>query len=158
MTVGRGQGIASVGREAPALASKSAFSLPRRPALPGTHWKFKVVLLEREEARDQAFQRDSGRRYEGADERIERVDWESVRKRTNWNLLVIKWLVHQSRPCLRAKVSAVKLQAIGPLEKDRELDVSHLEHVTYTPAPSGPKREGDRSISPYLDIRKGEGG
>ena len=28
MTVGRGHGIASVGREAPALASKSAFSLP----------------------------------------------------------------------------------------------------------------------------------
>ena len=29
---GRGHGIASVGREAPALASKSAFSLPGRPA------------------------------------------------------------------------------------------------------------------------------
>ena len=29
---GRGNGIASVGREAPALASKSAFSLPGRPA------------------------------------------------------------------------------------------------------------------------------
>ena len=29
---GRGHGIASVGREAPALTSKSAFSLPRRPA------------------------------------------------------------------------------------------------------------------------------
>ena len=28
----------------------------------GTHWKLKVVLLEREEARDQTFQRDSGRR------------------------------------------------------------------------------------------------
>ena len=28
------------------------------------------------------------------------------------------------------------------MEKDRELDVLHLEHVTYTPAPSGPKREG----------------
>ena len=26
--------------------------------------------------------------------------------------------------------------------KDRELDVLHLEHVTYTPAPPGPKREG----------------
>ena len=42
MTGGRGHGIASVGRKAPALASKSAFSLP------GTHWKFKVVLLERQ--------------------------------------------------------------------------------------------------------------
>ena len=30
-----------------------------------------------------------------------------------------------------AKVSAVKLEAIGPVEKDRELDVWHLEHVTY---------------------------
>ena len=29
---------------------------------PGTHWKLKVVLLEREKARDQTFQRDSGRR------------------------------------------------------------------------------------------------
>ena len=74
--------------------------------------------------------------------RAERADWESVRKRTDWNLQVIKWLVHQSRPCLRAKVSAVKLEAIGPVEKDRELDVLHLEHVTYTPAPLGPKREG----------------
>ena len=57
---------------------------------------------------------------EGADERIERADWESVRKRTDWNLQVMKWLVQQSRPCLRAKVSAVKLEAIGPVEKDRE--------------------------------------
>ena len=74
--------------------------------------------------------------------RAERADWESVRKRTDWNSQVIKWLLHQSRPCLRAKVSAVKLEAIGPVEKDRELDVLHLEHVTYTPAPLGPKREG----------------
>ena len=59
---GEKHGIASVGSEAPALASKSAYSLSGRPACPGTHWKFKVVLLEREEARDQAFQRDSGRR------------------------------------------------------------------------------------------------
>ena len=65
-----------------------------------------------------------------------------VRKKTDWNLQVMKWLVHQWRPCLRAKVSAVKLEAIGPVKKDRELDVLHLEHVTYTPAPSGPKREG----------------
>ena len=42
-----------------------------------------------------------------------------VRKRTDWNLQVIKWLAHQSRPCLRAKVSAVKLEAIGPV-KDME--------------------------------------
>ena len=88
-----------------------------------------------------------------------RANWESVRKRTDWNLQVIKWLVHQSRTCLTAKVSVVKLEAIGPVEKDRELDVWHLEHVTYTPAPPGPKkREGDRSISPYLDVRKMEGG
>ena len=36
----------------------------------------------------------------------------------------------------------MKLEAIGPVEKERELDVWHLEHVTYTPAPLGPKREG----------------
>ena len=59
---GRGLGIASVGREAPVLASKSAFSFPGRPACPGTHWKLKVVLLEREESRDQTFHRDSGMR------------------------------------------------------------------------------------------------
>ena len=35
---------------------------------------------------------------------MEMADWELVRKRTYWNLHVIKWLVHQSRPCLRAKV------------------------------------------------------
>ena len=34
---GRGLGIASVGKEAPVLASKSAFSFPRRPASPETH-------------------------------------------------------------------------------------------------------------------------
>ena len=59
---GKGLGIASVGREAPVLASKSAFSFLGRPACPGTHWKLKLVLLEREEARDQTYQRDSGRR------------------------------------------------------------------------------------------------
>ena len=69
----------------------------------------------------------------------------------DWNLQVIKWLVHQSRPCLRAKVSAVKLEAIGPVEKDRELDVLHLEHVTYTPAPPEPKREGtDLSVHNWM--------
>ena len=30
----------------------------------------------------------------GGEERIERADWESVKKRTDWNLQVIKWLVH----------------------------------------------------------------
>ena len=86
-----------------------------------------------------------------ADERIERADWESFRKRTDWNLQVVKLLVHQSRPCLRAKVSAVKLEAIGTVEKDRELEVLHLEHVTYTPAPPGPKREGtDPSVHTWI--------
>ena len=52
---------------------------------------------------------------------------------------------------MRAKVSAVKLEAIGPVEKDRELDVWHLEHVTYTPAPPGPKREGtDPSVHTWI--------
>ena len=87
----------------------------------------------------------------GAEERIERADWESARKSTDWNLQIIKWLVHQTRPCLRAKVSAVKLEAIGPEEKDKELDVLHLEHVTYTPAPPGPKREGtDPSVHTWI--------
>ena len=50
-----------------------------------------------------------------------------------------------------AKVSAVKLEAIGPVEKNRELDVLHLEHVTYTPAPPGPKREGtDPSVHTWI--------
>ena len=83
-----------------------------------------------------------------------RADWESVRKRTDWNLRVIKWLVHQSRTCLTAKVSVVKLEAIGPVEKDRELDVWHLDHVTYTPAPPGPKREG---IDPLVHTWMSEG-
>ena len=48
---GKGHGIASEGREALALASKSAFSLPGRTAELVTHWQFKVVLLEREETR-----------------------------------------------------------------------------------------------------------
>ena len=75
----------------------------------------------------------------------------SVRKRTDWNLQVIKWLVHQTRPCFRAKVSAVKLEAIGPEEKDKELDVLHLEHVTCTPALPGPKREGtDPSVHNWI--------
>ena len=52
---------------------------------------------------------------------------------------------------LRAKVSAVKLEAIEPVEKDRELDVLHLEHVTYTPAPPGPKWEGtDPSVHTWI--------
>ena len=64
---------------------------------------------------------------------------------------LIKWLVHQARPCLRAKISAVKLEEIGPEEKDKELDVLHLEHVAYIPAPPGPKREGtDPSVHTWI--------
>ena len=49
-------------------------------------------------------------------------------------------LVHQARPCLRAKVSAVKLEAIGPAEKDKEFDVLHLKNTF--PVPPGPKKKG----------------
>ena len=45
----------------------------------------------------------------------------------------------------------MKLEAIGPEEKDKELDVLHLEHVTYTPAPPGPKSEGtDPSVHTWI--------
>ena len=45
----------------------------------------------------------------------------------------------------------MKLEAIGPEEKDKELDVLHLEHVTYTLAPLGPKREGtDPSVHTWI--------
>ena len=45
----------------------------------------------------------------------------------------------------------MKLEAIGPEEKDKELDVLHFEHVTYTPAPPGPKREGtDPSVHTWI--------
>ena len=45
----------------------------------------------------------------------------------------------------------MKQEAIGPVEKDRELDVLHLEHVTYTPAPPGPKRERtDPSVHTWI--------
>ena len=45
----------------------------------------------------------------------------------------------------------MKLDAIGPEEKDKELDVLQLEHVTYTPAPPGPKSEGtDPSVHTWI--------
>ena len=45
----------------------------------------------------------------------------------------------------------MKLEAIGQVEKDRELDMWHLEHVTYTPASPGPKREGtDPSVHTWI--------
>ena len=50
----------------------------------------------------------------------------------------------------------MKLEAIGPVEKDRKLDVWHLEHVTYTPAPPGPKREGtETSVHTWIsEVRR----
>ena len=45
----------------------------------------------------------------------------------------------------------MKLEVIGPVEKNRKLDVLHSEHVTYTPAPPGPKREGtDPSVHTWI--------
>ena len=45
----------------------------------------------------------------------------------------------------------MKLEAIGSEEKDKEWDVLHLEHVAYTPAPPGPKREGtDPSVHTWI--------
>ena len=47
----------------------------------------------------------------------------------------------------------MKLEAIGPEEKDKELDVLHLEHVTYTPAPPGPKSEvTDPSVLTWISV------
>ena len=86
-------------------------------------------IVGKGEARTKHTRGTQAKTYKGAEERTERADWESVRKRTDWNLQVIKWLVHQARPCLSAKVSAVKLEAIGPAEIDKEFDVLHLEHT-----------------------------
>ena len=48
----------------------------------------------------------------------------------------------------------MKLEAIGPEEKDKEWDVLHLEHIAYTPAPPGPKREGtDPSVHIWISER-----
>ena len=45
----------------------------------------------------------------------------------------------------------MKLEAIASEEKDKELDVLHLKHVTYTPAPPGPKRERtDLSVHTWI--------
>ena len=45
----------------------------------------------------------------------------------------------------------MKLEALGPVENDRELDVLHLEYVTYTAAPLGPKRKGtDPSVHTWI--------
>ena len=49
----------------------------------------------------------------------------------------------------------MKLEAIGPEEKERELDVLQLGRVTYTPASSGPKREG---TEPSVHTLISEGG
>ena len=52
----------------------------------------------------------------------------------------------------------MKLEAIGPVKKDRELHVWHLEDVTYTPAPPGPKKEGtDPSVHTWISEREREG-
>ena len=62
---------------------------------------------------------------------------------------VIKGLVHQARPWLRAKVLAVKLEAIGPAEKDK--GIRCVAFGAYTPAPPGPKREGtDPSVHTWI--------
>ena len=43
----------------------------------------------------------------------------------------------------------MKLEAIGPAEKDKEFDVLHLG--AYTPAPPGPKGEGtDPSVNTWI--------
>ena len=63
-----------------------------------------MVLLEREGGEGPKHYRGTqAGDKRGADETMERADWELVRKRTYWNLHVIKWLVHQARPCLRGK-------------------------------------------------------
>ena len=76
----------------------------------------------------------------------------SARKRTDRNPQIIKWAAHQTRPRPRAKASPVKPEATEPVEKDRELDAPHPEHVTHTP---GPKREG---TDPSVHTRTSEGG
>ena len=63
--------------------------------------------------------------------------------------------MHQARPCLRAKVSAVKLEAIGPAKKDKEFDVLHLEHTLQRHR----DQNGRGQIRPsLLGYQTGEGG
>ena len=46
----------------------------------------------------------------------------------------------------------MKLEAIGPAEKDKEFDVLHLEHTLQR---HRDQKGRDRSVSQYLDIRRG---
>ena len=43
------QGTIAVAREVPTLGKETACLFPRIPVRPGTHWKFKMALLESEE-------------------------------------------------------------------------------------------------------------
>ena len=76
-----------------------------------------MSLMKSEEGWDQTFQRYLGRRYEGGVKSIERAESESVKNRTKWQFVL--WLLHQTSPCSRAMVSAVKLEVIGPAKKKR---------------------------------------
>ena len=52
---------------------------------------------------------------------------------------------------LEGKGFSCEARGNGPEEKDKELDVLHLKHVAYTPAPPGPKREGtDPSVHTWI--------
>ena len=63
--------------------------------------------------------------------------------------------MHQSRPCLRAKVSAVKLEAIGPVEKRQGIGCVAFGACDMHSSITGIKKGGDRFVSPYLDVRRG---
>jgi len=51
---------------------------------PGTHWKLRATREKRASERSQISQKDFGWRNAGAVERRVKAEWESVRKRVDW--------------------------------------------------------------------------
>ena len=76
---GEDQRTIAVAREVPALERDSTYLLSRTPAWLGTHWKFKMTLLEREETWNQTVKKGLGQRCKGNFESRKRADWQSVK-------------------------------------------------------------------------------
>ena len=81
---------------------------------------------------------EADRRGSGEEDKTDKAERESERRRIEEKWQAVLWDTDQERACWIARSSADTLTQCGPAWKDKEKSEEHEEQVMKTPEPPGP--------------------